>query len=150
MKFAKQKILDRMLEILEERISVAKASMEDMRALRDQETKSSAGDKYETGRSMMQMEMQKIDEQLDQYFKMQQALSQIQTDGRQDHVDFGSLVNTDNGLYFMSIGLGPIKLNGEKIFCISMASPIGKAIMNKKQGDTIDFQNKKIAILEVN
>jgi transcription elongation GreA/GreB family factor len=147
---SKQKILDTMLEILEERISVAKASLEDMRALRDQETKSSAGDKYETGRSLVQMEMHKIDEQLDQYFKMQQALNQIQPESRQDHVDFGSLVYTNNGLYFMSIGLGPIELDGDKIFCISMASPIGKSILNKKQGDTIDFQNKKIAILEVN
>ena len=53
------------------------------------------------------------------------------------------------GKYFISIGMGKIELDEEVIYCISLASPIGKVLRDKKTGDEIQFNNADIAITDI-
>lgn len=145
----KHLIIEKLNSLLDQRIETAVKSIKATRESRDGENKSSMGDKYETGRIMAQMEMHKLNDQLEQSFKLKKALAQISVEKICDTADFGSLVTTNLGFYFISVGLGLVEIKDEKCFCISMASPIGQALQGKKVGDKINFQNKVIEIVEV-
>lgn len=134
--------LDQKIEILQEEIKSAIEAQND-------DTKSSAGDKFETSREMMQAEMDKNEGQLANLQKSVKALLSISPKTQHTTVEFGSIVVTNNGTYFISLGLGQISVNQTIYFAISLASPIGNSLHHKKMGDTITFQNRAITILDI-
>ena len=113
------------------------------------ETKSSAGDKYETGRAMMQLELDKINVQQAQVQQTYRQLLQIQLEDASDTVRLGSLVTTTNRRYFISVGLGKIEQDGLSYFCISPQAPIGQLLMGKAVGDRIHFNGQEDEILGI-
>ena len=135
--------------MLNQRIDAAKKAIEEVIEARDEETRSTVGDKYETGRVMVEMEMDKLKEQLDQSLTLKKNLSYVKVDAVSQQVEYGSLVKTNLGTYFIAIGLGVVEIEQQKIFCISLASPIGQAIRDKKAGEKINFQNRVIEILKI-
>ena len=60
------------------------------------ESKSTAGDKHETGRAMIQLEREKLGNQLKQLELQEAVLRKIQTDKKSDLIVLGSYVVTDN------------------------------------------------------
>ncbi|MCE4565357.1 GreA/GreB family elongation factor [Maribellus sp. CM-23] len=136
------KIIREKTDLLEQTIKAAKES-------RDNETKSSVGDKYETGRAMVQMELEKSQAQLAQTENLKTSLSRIDPNSRFTSIEFGSLVVTSQGTYFFSIAHGKIVLDKEVIFCLSPVSPVGKLLAGKKAGDEVQFQGKEIKIIRV-
>jgi transcription elongation GreA/GreB family factor len=116
---------------------------------RNNEAKSSAGDKYETGRSMVQLEEEKIRRQIRDARESQSLLSHIQLDKKNSKADVGSLVITNKGKYFIAVGFGKIQMEKETIYGISIDSPIGKELLNKTKGNTFIFNKQKFEILEV-
>ena len=145
----KEVIVNHLVEIVNERIGNALKSIDLAKESRDNETKSSVGDKYETGRTMVQFELEKHNIQLLKAQQQKHKLSQINLQKKYNNVDFGSLVFTNHGNYFISIGLGKIEIGNESIYCISLASPIGKLLSRKSTGAKIYFQGKDFAILEI-
>ena len=145
----KENLLQHIFSILDERIRMANKSIESAKESRDSETKSSVGDKYETGRTLMQMEVEKNRSLLSKTLLLKAELQKIDPNKKYDKVEFGSLVLTTQNNYFISTALGKIELDGESFFCISLASPIGKLLFNKKEGETFSFQNKTIEITEI-
>lgn len=135
--------------MLNQRIDAAKKAIEEVIEARDEETKSTIGDKYETGRVMVEMEMDKLKEQLEQSLALKKNLSYVKVDSVSKQVEYGSIVKTNLGTYFIAVGLGVVEVEAQKIFCISLASPIGQAIRDKKVGDKVNFQNRVIEILKV-
>lgn len=145
----KSQIIQKLNKILKERIATAQKSMTEITESRDGETKSSVGDKYETGRAMAQMELKKTSDQLSQSIKLKKALYQINTNKKCDIAEFGSIVSTNLGDYFISVGFGKIEIDDQKVFCISMASPIGKLLEGKGIGESITFQGRNIQINQI-
>ncbi|MBX9853042.1 MAG: GreA/GreB family elongation factor [Cytophagaceae bacterium] len=137
------------LRFAEERIAAAQTAIEDAQASANEETKSSAGDKYETGRSMMQLEIEKNSAQLAEGMKLKQTLSLINPDNTSDKVLLGSLVITGNGIFYIAISAGQIKLDNKIFFAVSPVSPIGALLMGKKSGDQVEFNGKKFSVKEV-
>lgn len=142
-------ILKKLNELVGSRLEAVRKSIEEAIESRDEETKNTMGDKYETGRVMVEMEMDKLQEQLDQLIKQKKVLSNLKSDTILDRVDFGSLVETNLGKYFVAVGLGMLNINNEKIYCISLASPVGQAIRDKKAGETVNFQGRDIKIVKI-
>jgi len=145
----KEQILTQIMEIIDDRIETTKQAIESARESRDNETKCTVGDKYETGRSMMQFEMEKNRIQLNKTLNLKNELSQIDFHKKNDRVTLGSLVTVTNGIYFISIGIGKLEAANETIYSISLASPIGKLLNKKKVGDTFKFQEKENTITEI-
>jgi transcription elongation GreA/GreB family factor len=145
----KKILLKKLNELLDDRLELTQKSIAEAIESRDEETRSTMGDKYETGRAMVEMEMNKLHEQLDQLIKQKKALSNLKGDSVLDHVDFGSLVETNLGRYFVAVGLGMLTVENEKIYCISLASPVGQAIRDKKAGEKVNFQGRDILIKSV-
>ncbi len=142
-------IYNKLLNLLDEKIESAKMTIQSAKESRDNDTKSSAGDKYETGRAMMQMEIEKSEVQLSKTLKLKRELSQINIQKENKKVAFGSLVLSNQGNYFISIGMGKVEINNKVFFAISLASPIGKLLQNKTTGEKIKFNDKEITITDI-
>lgn len=112
----------------------------------ESETKSSAGDKHETGRAMLQLEMEKAGKQLASITQMQQALAKISVKNSSNIACLGSVIYTENINYFLSISCGKLTLNNTDFFAVSISSPIGKILLGKSVGDTFVFNGKEIKI----
>ncbi len=145
----KQALLEEVEELIYQKISVFQKMMDDAQDSANKETKSSAGDKFETGRAMMHLERDKNAKQLSEARKLELFLSQIKADRVFDRVAFGSVVQTDFGNYFISIAAGRIIVDEKKYFAISPQAPLAKELMRKEKGDTITFNDKPIKILDV-
>lgn len=106
------------------------------------ETKSSAGDKHETGRAMLQLEMEKASQQLSGIHQMKEILSRIDLHQKTQIAHLGSIVETDSENYFLSISAGKLLVNKINYFAISVSSPIGKLLLGKTVNQEINFNNK--------
>jgi hypothetical protein len=142
-------ILKRLLEIMDEKASIIKNEIQMLLESLDNETKSSVGDKYETTREMMQLEIEKNRIQLSNYDLLKNEILKINPQKKFSKAELGSLVFTAENTYFISIGLGKIEIENEAVYCISLISPIGKQLQNKKAGEMINFQGKATAITNI-
>lgn len=134
------------LDYVEKRIAVIEKTMQEAQASANNETKSSAGDKYETTRSMMQLDKAMNTKQLLSANKLKEDLLKIDISKQHLSAQVGSLVMTDQANYFIAIGTGKITLEGKDYFAISLTSPIGALLMHKKVGEEIIFNKQKIVI----
>lgn len=103
------------------------------------ESKSTAGDKHETGRAMMQLEIEKLGNQLKEAEAQRNFLDKIEPSKVSKVISAGSLIETDKGYLFMALGLGKITVNDEPVFVISPESPLGKALHGKRPGDSAEI-----------
>lgn len=142
----KQEFQSKCLQIVNDKLQNTLSRIQSLQNDLNSETKSSAGDKHETGRAMIQLEMEKESQKLNDLQEMQNTLSRIATDTTNDVVKLGSLVATNRATYFISASLGELKTEKEKCFAISLNSPIGKLLLGKKAGDSIHFNGREIQI----
>lgn len=131
------------------RVSTLEKALDSSRAEMASESKSTAGDKHETGRAMAQLEQEKLGRQLLSARDLQQAAAQIKVDEELNEIQFGSLVKASTGLFFFSVGIGKLTVGNESVFCLTMTSPLGNALKGKKIGDIIQFNGRFIAVLEI-
>lgn len=113
------------------------------------ETKSTAGDKHDTARAMMQLDVEQKSKQLAEAQKLTIGLSQIDVNLKPTTVQLGALVFTNVGIYFIAISIGKLDLMGISYFVISPSSPIGQALFGLKKGDSTAFNGKEISIEDI-
>ena len=145
----KHNIKSEILNLLEQKIQDTSNAITSLTESRDADTKSSAGDKHETSRAKIQTEIDQLSRQLNHIQRQKNNLSAIDTHHTHNVADVGSLVKTDKGYFFISIGWGRIQIQDENYFAISIASPIGRLLKDKKKGDSIQFRNMSYDILSV-
>jgi transcription elongation GreA/GreB family factor len=137
------------LDWLDNKIAITTKAMNDAQESANSEEKSSAGDKYETGRAMSQNERDMYARQLAECIKQKQVLLNIDLTKKHDRVSSGALVITESAIYFVSISAGIISIDNKSYFAISPDTPIAQLMLNKKQGEEFAFNNKKAIIKEV-
>ena len=132
-----------------------KAQIVDMQALiaaaendRNAEQKSSAGDKYETGREMIQQEVDKYRSLLSRYQKELHLVESL-GEATYDTVKLGSLVRCDQTLYLLLIPFGKLQVDDYEVFVVSPASPVGNLLLHKKAGDSFQLNGKTNHILQI-
>lgn len=135
--------------VVEQRVKEIDAALTDANSSIFSDTKSSAGDKYETSREMIQQDINRYQKQLLLAQQDLAILDQIKSTKPTDYISNGSLVETTLGKYFISISMGACKFKNTAIFIISSVSPIGQLLMGKKKGDIILFNGKQQTILTV-
>lgn len=112
------------------------------------ETKSTAGDKHETGRAMAHLEQEKCAKQLAEaeiQLRYIQSLNAVE----KEIIGPGTLIQTDQAYFLVALGYGMVKMDGQNVFCISTAAPIYGQLQGKKAGDHVEFNGKKQQILKV-
>lgn len=117
------------------------------------ETKSSAGDKHETGRAMLQLEMEKAGLQLSDIKQMQQTLAKIESSILEPIAPkkacLGSIIYTEKATYFLAISCGKLMVKGKNYFSISVSSPIGKLLLGKQENDAVIFNGTSFTIKQI-
>jgi transcription elongation GreA/GreB family factor len=115
----------------------------------NEEDKSSVGDKYETGRAMMQIERDKAAQQLDEAIKLKNIIDQISIETGSEKIMLGSLVITNSKKIFISIGIGKLLLGDEEFLVVAPGSPLGKQLLGLKVNDEITFNKERLRILQI-
>lgn len=134
---------------LDKKIRIVKDSLAGLKEDLENESKSSAGDKYETGREMINIEWNKLTTQLNEYDRLEQILNRIEKNEFHDTVILGSIVMTSNANYFISIPAGEIMANGKKFYAVGIQSPVARQLIGKKRNDSFNISGKSCKIEEI-
>lgn len=145
----KEDLLEFCRNFINNRVSRIQSNITGIQDSLASETKSSAGDKHETGRAMLQLEREKLGAQLLEAEKMQQLLSKVNIANSSTLVGLGSAVYTEKSNYFIAISAGEFVQNKNKFYCISANTPIGKLLLGKSEGDSFVFNGATIKITQV-
>lgn len=113
------------------------------------ESKSSAGDKYETGREMINIEYEKLSGQLQEFQKLEATLTMAERKTPSKSVELGSAVRTTGANYFIAIPAGELRSGDEKFYAIGTNAPIAQALLGKMEGDEIVFNSKSSKIISI-
>ena len=134
--------ITRKREVLEKNIGDAQKSAND-------ETKSTVGDKHETAKAMAHLEQEKNAKQLRVVKELERGLMELKKVNPSGTVQFGALVETSMGFFFLSLGLGKVEISGTVVFLSSPISPIGKIMRGKKEGDELIFNGNPLLIKRI-
>lgn len=145
----KQQLHLKCQELLQNRLRVVEKSMNDIYNNLESETKSTAGDKHETGRAMLHLEREKLGHQLAIINNQLQVFNKINLEAQISRVVLGSLVYTTQANYFISVSMGELKADKIRAYAISPMSPVGQALMLKAVDETVFYNNQKIKILKI-
>lgn len=145
----KQKLHSLCLDYVLQRVQSIQNAIATAQRSANEETKSSAGDKYETGRAMMQLEIEKNTVQLAEAMKLKRALDEINPAKPTTIVQSGSIVLTNQHNYYLAISAGQLKVGDNVYFAISPASPIGVQLKGLSIGDTFIFNKKTVHIEQI-
>jgi transcription elongation GreA/GreB family factor len=138
----KKELYDQCVSYVRKRMDAAELGIKEAQKASNEDTKSSAGDKYETGRAMMQQETNRNLAQLNEANKLMVALNRIGTTSTSKKAETGSVIITNNGDFYLAISAGTLSVNGKTYFAVSPASPIGVILAGKTAGDSFTLNNK--------
>jgi transcription elongation GreA/GreB family factor len=136
-------------ELLQVRLERLNTKILDLQESLSSETKSSAGDKHETGRAMIHLEREKLGYQLAEIEQNLKTLERINPVSQHVKVGLGSVVFTTQFNYFIAVSCGQISSRGTDFYAVSLSSPIARHFMSKEQEDCVTFRSQKITILKI-
>lgn len=142
----KEELYNQCQDFVNKRLQTVQDTITSNQKALQSETKSSAGDKHETGRAMLQLEMEKAGQQLSSITLMKETLAKIDISKTSNIASLGSVVVTSQANYFLSISAGKLIACSENYFAVSISSPIGKLLLGKKENDLIVFNEKQIKL----
>ena len=136
-------------EFVEERFTKIRTAIEGIEGALLSETKSSAGDKHETGRAMLQLEREKAGKQLAEIQNLKAQLSKVDIERSSNLIGTGSLVYTSELNYFIAISAGELRVNHDVFYAISPQTPIGQLLMGNTEGEKINFRQQHFIIQRI-
>lgn len=111
--------------------------------------RSSAGDKYETTREMMQQEIDRYQQSLANAKQMEQHLAAVDIRPQSGPATLGSLVETNRGTFFIAIGIGRLEVDGRAYGIVSPVSPIGAQLLGKTIGQRFVFNSQEYTVSQI-
>lgn len=145
----KEQVYGEFEKILSEKISLLQQQLQDLRESTANETKSTAGDKYETSRAILQSEQDNARRQLQELLEQQAQFRAFQRVPVTGSIINGSLVATDKGWFLMGVALGKATVNKMVIVALSSRSPLGKLLFAKRPGELVTLNQATYEILEI-
>ena len=145
----KEHIYAACLSRVEQMIQTSNNSLQQAEESAQSETKSSAGDKFETGRAMMHAEIHKSKRHLAEAKLLLMDLKSIGFKKSYTSVEKGCYVMTNSGNYFIAVGLGRINVEEINCYAISPASPMAKVLIGKSVDQQINFNGMQIVIEKI-
>lgn len=134
------------MQYVEGRIHTADQAMRSAQEAANAEGKSSAGDKYETGRAMMQIERDKAAQQLEEALKLKRTLEGIRTDVLMSTTALGSVVSSDAVNFYIAISAGKVRLENKDFLTIAPNAPVALLLMGLKVGESFQFNGKQLVV----
>jgi hypothetical protein len=106
---------------------------------RNSDTKSSAGDKFETSREMAQIEISKIEKEI---IKTQQFITDLASKATQ-------FIITNKGAFLISIPFGKLMVRSTEVYCISNSAPITKQLVNTEISANFEYRGVAYNVLGI-
>ena len=145
----KRQVFESCKDRLEKQVSGLQEELQQYKLAVSEETKSSVGDKYETGRAMLHLEQERLFNQLAEAERLYNLLTSLKPDQEFTKVQPGSLVETSQGYFCFAVSLGQVKVDNLTIYCVSLKSPVGQALVNREVGEAVSFQQRTWKILNI-
>lgn len=145
----KKEIIEYCRVLISEKLDELKSQVNELMNDAESDSKSSAGDKHETARAMMQLEQEKLNRQISEFQKQEEALNTIRTDVESDEVRVGSLVKTDKGTILIAVPIGKVMITNESCMVVSPISPIGQALIGLKVKSKMEINGNSFKILSI-
>ncbi|WP_026966438.1 hypothetical protein [Algoriphagus terrigena] len=115
-----------------------------------EDEKSSAGDKFETGRETMTQDLNTIEGQIKQGKNDLEELYRLHTiKDTPASVQEGALVKLGADWFLIAVSIGAVKVDDSKVFLMSKNSPLGELLIGKKKKDQVNFRGKTHLIEEL-
>lgn len=103
----------------------------------------------DSGNSKLLDDLEKNMNYLNDANKMREQLKLMRPNLVSDSVVLGSLVKTDSITFFIALSMGKVEVEGSEYYIISLASPLGQLLKNRKKDDEFQFNEKRYIIQEV-
>jgi hypothetical protein len=145
----KEKIYRACFDFASQRIKALNDAQKELSEDAGSESKSSAGDKHETGRAMMQLEQEKNAEQLSKASELLKTMERIDSSLVAEKAGLGSLVITNRGQFYIAISAGKISIDGKDYFAVSPQAPIAAKLLNVKANEKFLFNGVEYLVEEV-
>lgn len=145
----KEKTYRACCELVQQKIDAVQKNLHDLSDSAGNETKRTAGDKHETALAMLQIEQENNSRQLKELLQQKAILEKLGASIQNEMAVRGSLVHTNNGIFYISLGLGKLKVDEATVFAVSPEAPLGKLMLMKKVGEEFSFNNVDYSILKV-
>ena len=145
----KQALYNQCFQFIENRLLTVQNTISEIQESLLSETKSSAGDKHETGRAMLQLEREKAGNQLAEIVKVKEALSKISVENTSKSIGLGSVIYTTQANYYIAISAGELKFEDDLFYAIYPSTPIGRLLIGKTAGDEVVFRETGFEVVEV-
>ena len=142
----RQKIYEHYLRVINDKISLLRHTMDDLKESSSEETKSTAGDKHETALAMLQIEQKNVSQQLKEALDQKNSFEQINPTLVKQEITKGSLIKTNMGYLFLSVALGKIIVDGITIIAISPRSPLGQKLIGLRVNDTAEINGIRYVV----
>lgn len=137
------------MEYVVQRIDTASLALNHAQQSANTEDRSSAGDKYETGRAMAHLERENALGQYNEATQLKAALEKVSLSNTSDRVCLGSIVFTQSINFYLAISAGKQIIHGVEFLTLTPASPLGTILMGLKKGDQFIFNKQTLAITEI-
>ena len=145
----KQKIKSHYQNLLSEKMNELRFMISDLAQDAQNDAKGSAGDKHETALSMMHLEQEKLNQKLAEILEQKNVVDKIDADAIHNKIALGSLVQTNDMLFYISAALPKIQLENKTIIAVSPQSPLGSQLMGKSLGDEVEINNNRFQIKSI-
>jgi hypothetical protein len=142
----KQKIKSHYQNLLSEKINELRFMISDLAQDAQNDAKGSAGDKHETALSMMHLEQEKLNQKLAEIIEQKNVVDKIDADAIHTKIALGSLVQTNEMLFYISAALPKIQLENKMIIAVSPQSPLGSQLLGKSVGDAVAINTNRFQI----
>lgn len=145
----KSTILQYVKTYLDQRMQTSLDAMKAAQESANGESKSSAGDKYETSRAMGQLDRDMHARMYQQTLEERKLVERIDETAPFRKGALGAFLKTSMGDFFLSVSIGQVDFDGKNVMIISPQSPIGALLLGKGVDDKFSFRGKEAVILEV-
>lgn len=134
----KQALLAHCRAYVSELLSEAREGIARSQEAANLEEKSSAGDKFETQRAMMHLQMELFIERLGVAQRQEDTLNKMNINTMSE-VGLGALVQLEERHYFIALSAPPLTLNGVTYTCLSQEAPLYHAMRGLREGDWVEW-----------
>lgn len=145
----KEAVVSQIEQLLKTRIEESQSRIAELQVAKNSDSKSTAGDKHETGRAMVQAEVDRANEQLAKACEMLAGFGQIEFSQKRSKATIGSLVKAGSQMFLLSVGLGKVLVDDKEVLVISAASPVGQNLIGKARGDSFNLGPSTLIIDDI-
>lgn len=150
MKVDRSSIIAALEQSMQDGIRAAQAAFEELQGSLEGESKSTAGDKHETGRAMVQMEMEQAATRLQRVERMVRGWKATDPSVARNAVRPGAIVVTDQGGFVIGVAWGVFQgPDAQDWRAISSDAPLAMALHGCQAGEAVNFRGRSWQILEV-